>query len=469
MHEHRRLGVPVRLRPDVDPGDDDVDLVPVLGELDDPLERLRDPVHVLGAGVHRDARAGRQGEPLDGQPQLLRQIQGRDDARALGLGNGTERAQRVAAQQNPGDPVGVQRVGVVTTPQMMPAVFWPYGPLHRHEPPLSSRSYSVTVPESAGDEGTAVRRGRPSPAPPGPHDLLGVRIERASLVGRRRFDGEVDAGPGLVREAGDDRHGRPPPAAIRPSMRTSSMPAPAVIGASLVCSAVSWSRSASTGGQMCSHTWFISSRCSRVARWPGPAGSPRGSWRVPARCAAGRSRPCRHRRVTTSCRTWARATSRWSLRVVPTDAVQQQDVLGGVETGEVEVAQPPQVEPTTRPSGARRAPAGPRPGEPSGCGPEGEVADLALPARGPRRWRSGAVRDEVESAPTAVANSRRPSSVGGQVGGSGDRDRRPARGGRPGAASTWPLAAAASAGSVGELVPPCRVVVIRCEGGRRAT
>ena len=102
MHQHRRLGVPVRLGADVDAGDDDVDLAAGLGELDDPLERPGHPVHVLGAGVHRDARAGRQREPLDGHAHLLGQVERGDDPRALRLGDRAERLGRVAAEAAPG-------------------------------------------------------------------------------------------------------------------------------------------------------------------------------------------------------------------------------------------------------------------------------------------------------------------------------------------------------------------------------
>ena len=72
VHEHRRLGVPVRLGADVDPGDDDVDLAAVLGELDEPAQHPGDPVHVLGAGVHRDLRAGGHREPLDRRVEARR-------------------------------------------------------------------------------------------------------------------------------------------------------------------------------------------------------------------------------------------------------------------------------------------------------------------------------------------------------------------------------------------------------------
>ncbi len=74
VHEHRRLGVPVGLGADVDAGDDDVDLAARLGELDDPLEGPGHPVHVLGAGVHRDARAGREGVPLERDLHLLGEV-----------------------------------------------------------------------------------------------------------------------------------------------------------------------------------------------------------------------------------------------------------------------------------------------------------------------------------------------------------------------------------------------------------
>ena len=77
VHQHRRLGVPVRLGADVDAGDDDVDLVAGLGELDQPAQHGGDPVHVLGAAVHRDAGAGRQGEPLQAARRATRRGRGR--------------------------------------------------------------------------------------------------------------------------------------------------------------------------------------------------------------------------------------------------------------------------------------------------------------------------------------------------------------------------------------------------------
>jgi hypothetical protein len=72
VHEHRRLGVPVGLAADVDAGDDDVDLAAGLRELDQPPQGERDPVHVLGARVHRDQRTAATRQPLDRQPVLER-------------------------------------------------------------------------------------------------------------------------------------------------------------------------------------------------------------------------------------------------------------------------------------------------------------------------------------------------------------------------------------------------------------
>ena len=65
VHQHRRLRVPVRLSAHVHPGDNDVHLPAALSELDQAAQHRANPVHVLGAAVHRDPRPGRQREPLD--------------------------------------------------------------------------------------------------------------------------------------------------------------------------------------------------------------------------------------------------------------------------------------------------------------------------------------------------------------------------------------------------------------------
>ena len=109
VHEHRRLGVPVRLGADVDPGDDDVDLVAGLGELDEPAEHGGDPVHVLGAAVHRDAGTGGKREPLERHAERLGEVEGGDDAPALRLG---QRAEGLGGVTEEGDADHALRVAV---------------------------------------------------------------------------------------------------------------------------------------------------------------------------------------------------------------------------------------------------------------------------------------------------------------------------------------------------------------------
>ena len=106
MHQHGGLGVPVRLGADVDAGDHDVDLTAALGELDDPLQRLCDPVHVLRAGLHRDPGAGGDREPLHRHAHRLGEVQSGDHPRALRLAEGAQRAQRIAAEQDAFTPSG---------------------------------------------------------------------------------------------------------------------------------------------------------------------------------------------------------------------------------------------------------------------------------------------------------------------------------------------------------------------------
>ena len=107
VHQHRRLGVPVRLGADVDAGHDDVDLAARLREGDDAAQRGRDPVHVLRARVHRDARAGGEREPLDRHVELLGEVERGDHAPALGLGQRAEAAGRVAEQDHALHPLRV--------------------------------------------------------------------------------------------------------------------------------------------------------------------------------------------------------------------------------------------------------------------------------------------------------------------------------------------------------------------------
>ena len=106
MHQHRRLGVPVGLGADVDAGDDDVDLAAGLGELDQPAEDAGDPVHVLDPALHRDLGAGRHREPLQRHPHPGREVEGGEDAGALGLGERAHVAAGVAEHDHPRHPLG---------------------------------------------------------------------------------------------------------------------------------------------------------------------------------------------------------------------------------------------------------------------------------------------------------------------------------------------------------------------------
>ena len=60
-----------------------------------------------------------------GTSHPLGQVEGGDDAGALGLGHRAERLGRVADQDDPPDALRVQGVGVVTMPATIPALLCP--------------------------------------------------------------------------------------------------------------------------------------------------------------------------------------------------------------------------------------------------------------------------------------------------------------------------------------------------------
>ena len=74
-------------------------------------QRRGHPVHVLGAGVHRDPGTGGEREPLDRHLHPLGEVEGRDDPRALRLGDRAQRLGRVAAEHDAGDALGVRGGG----------------------------------------------------------------------------------------------------------------------------------------------------------------------------------------------------------------------------------------------------------------------------------------------------------------------------------------------------------------------
>ena len=89
---------------------------PACVKLHDPPQRRRDPVHVLGAGVHRDLRARGEREPLARHVELLGEVERGDDPPALGLGQRAERPGRVAEQHDAQHPLGVALGAVADQP-----------------------------------------------------------------------------------------------------------------------------------------------------------------------------------------------------------------------------------------------------------------------------------------------------------------------------------------------------------------
>ena len=105
MHEHRRLGVPVRLAAHIDTGHRQVDLATALGEPDQPSQDRRDPVHVLGAAVHGDERPGGDREPLDRHAHPRCEVERGEDPSALRLGEVAQPASGVAEDRDPRHPL----------------------------------------------------------------------------------------------------------------------------------------------------------------------------------------------------------------------------------------------------------------------------------------------------------------------------------------------------------------------------
>ena len=106
MHQHRRFGVPVRLRADARPVDQHVDHAASFRELDDATQHCRGPVEVLGAGVEGDAGTARQGHPFHGHAQRFGVVERGDDAAALAFAQRAHVLVRVAEQQHAAEAVG---------------------------------------------------------------------------------------------------------------------------------------------------------------------------------------------------------------------------------------------------------------------------------------------------------------------------------------------------------------------------
>ncbi len=212
VHQHGRLGVPVRLRADVDAGHHDVDLATRLGELDDAAQRGAHPVHVLGAGIHRDPRPRAERVPLHRDAELLGQVEGGDDPAALRLGHGAQAAGRVAGEHHAGDPVRVER-GAGGHLAADDAGLVPAGrTVDRHQPVGFARGDlgEVEFDQFAAAPGQRLGElvGVDQPAAAGAQHLGGVVVQRLQRLGGRRFDGRGDALARLGVEADRQPGGR---------------------------------------------------------------------------------------------------------------------------------------------------------------------------------------------------------------------------------------------------------------------
>ena len=157
---------------------------PGLGELDDALEGAGHPVHVLGAGVHRDARTGREGVPLERAPAAAPRGRCAAMTRAHSA-SATEPSDRSGSPLSTTrvTPCGWRTVGELTTATMMPALLRPKGRSTGTSTPVSSRSCSTTRAAVAGDHRLQLV-GVDEAATAGPHDLRGVVVEGLERLGR---------------------------------------------------------------------------------------------------------------------------------------------------------------------------------------------------------------------------------------------------------------------------------------------
>ncbi len=107
MHEHGGLGVPVRLRADVDSVHHQIHFAAGLRELHQAPQDAGNPIHVFHSAVHRDLGAGRDGEPFQGNALRLGQIQSCEDAPAFWFGYGAQILARISQHQNAGHALGI--------------------------------------------------------------------------------------------------------------------------------------------------------------------------------------------------------------------------------------------------------------------------------------------------------------------------------------------------------------------------
>ena len=392
---------------------------PRLGELDDPPQHRRDPVHVLGAAVHRDLRAGGEREPLERHAELLGEVERGDDPPALGLGQRAERARRVAQQDHAQHALGVA-LGEVAEQcrRRCPPWLVAGGRSTGTSAPSSSRSCSTNSP--AGWPAAAARAGREQ------LDDLGRVQDAAAARGDDPARALVERLQRLASADRRPRRRRPRPTSVkkrstrsrtvpsgsrsRPRTSTISMPeaerrsAPGAAATARISSGVR-----SIDGQTCSRMRFHCSRRLGVRRAWKPRIASSASHEHALELGQRGDPPVgvAHRREVAHL---GEREQPLVLRVRVRDAVEQVDVLGRraaargrTPTAATVAAGAPSsgagraaTSSSTRPSGVRRK-------------VNGVMADIAAAALGPRdrRRRCGA----------APAGSATPASAARSVGG----------------------------------------------------
>ncbi len=276
-------------------------------------------------------------------PALLGEVDRGDHPAALGLGHRPQGPQRVAAQEHPGDALGVQRGrgrdDAADHPRRVPAV----RPVDRGQPAGLVEVVLHGLAAPAGHHRHELVRVDEA-APAGPDDLLGVGVERGEPLGRRLVDGEGDARARLVGEPGADRH------------RVAVVAGDLALDEHLVDAGAPGHRGdlGLEGGQLVEvgldgrpdvqpHVVHVEPGTA-TERAAGPADRLEavGQGALDVRQRGDPAVVVAHDDELAHL---GQGDEPLVVRVVVRDGVEEQHVLGGLEAGELEVAQPPQVEP----------------------------------------------------------------------------------------------------------------------------
>ena len=210
-----------------------------------------------------------------GTPSSLGQIDRGDDPPALGLGQRSERARRIAEQDHPEHPLGIALGEVPDRADDDAGRVRRRWALDRLEPAVVAQ---LVLDELAGRLTGGGMRGREQlddlgrvegAAATGGADAPRSLVERAERLGRRVLHLDRDVVPGRGRRsAGSASRTTPSRSRSRPWIATSSIPRPIVRGATRSTSARISSGASSMTGHACSTTRFhIRRRCSGRRAW----------------------------------------------------------------------------------------------------------------------------------------------------------------------------------------------------------